>query len=70
MKSVRKDKSRSEEPDDQLEGGHCASDEKLCIALTHQVSNPLYMPLCGNLAQYIKKVNSSNYQKEELGLIF
>ena len=37
VKSVRKEKSRSEEPEDQLEGGQCASDEKLCIALTHQV---------------------------------
>ena len=54
-KTVRKEKNRSEEPDEEA---NCGSDESLCIALTQQVSRVL-VPRSGGtlpvLARFVEK---------------
>ena len=45
-KSVRKDKAKSEDPDD--EGSGCASDGSLCVALVQQLARHISIPKAGH----------------------
>ena len=49
-KSLRKEKSRSEEPDEGAD--NCGSDESLCVALVHQLSSVINSRSV--MARYVK----------------